>query len=50
MKIVLDSQQTLPETQEQEAEKNSTTGASFITEMSQDLLLAPEVRFTFFVF
>ncbi|ELR19274.1 uncharacterized protein ACA1_264480 [Acanthamoeba castellanii str. Neff] len=29
---------TIPETQEQESEKNSTTGASSITEMSQDLL------------
>jgi hypothetical protein len=43
LKIVLNSQQTIPETQEQEAEKNSTTGASSTTEMSQDLLLAPEV-------
>jgi hypothetical protein len=43
MKIILDSQQTIPETQEQEAEKNSTTGASSIMEMSQDLLGAPEV-------
>jgi hypothetical protein len=43
MKLVLDSQQTIPETQEQEAEKNSTTGASSTMEMSQDLLGAPEV-------
>jgi hypothetical protein len=43
MKLVLDSQQTIPETQEQEAEKNSTTGASSTTEMSQDLLGTPEV-------
>ncbi|ELR19693.1 uncharacterized protein ACA1_199770 [Acanthamoeba castellanii str. Neff] len=37
---------TIPETQEQEAEKNSTTGASSTMEMSQDLLGAPEVDAT----
>jgi hypothetical protein len=43
MKIILDSQQTIPETPEQEAKENSTTTASSIMEMSQDLLRAPEV-------
>ncbi|ELR12217.1 uncharacterized protein ACA1_033650 [Acanthamoeba castellanii str. Neff] len=42
-KTKLTELQTVPETQEQEeAEKNSTTGASTIMEMSQDLLSAPE--------
>ncbi|ELR23103.1 uncharacterized protein ACA1_083310 [Acanthamoeba castellanii str. Neff] len=41
-KAKLTELQTIPETQEQEAEKNSTTGASSTTEMSQDLLRAPE--------
>jgi hypothetical protein len=43
MKIILDSQQTIPETQEQESEKTSTTAASSIMEMSQDLQTAQQL-------